>query len=78
MVSDEFKLEPDHNWDRLLRLMESKYSPEIAHARIRSSRNSVSLPNKWNSEDCGDTSTRNSRDVTRTTKTILKVGKDLV
>ena len=77
MVWDRFKLEPDHTWEGFLRMMESKYSSAITHARIRSSLNSVSLAKELSSKDSGDISTRNSRAVTRTVNTILKLAKDL-
>ena len=60
-----------------LRLLESKYSSEITHARIRSSLNSVTLAKELRSIDHGDTSTRSSRAVTRTINTIQKLAKDL-
>lgn len=46
MVWAKSKSEPNHTWIVFLRIMESKYSSEITHARIRSSLNSVSLSGK--------------------------------
>ena len=77
MVWDRFKLEPDHTWNRFLRLVESKDSSEITHARIRYCLNSVSLAEELRLKDHGDPSTRHSRAVTRTVNTILKLAKDL-
>ena len=72
MIWDRFKLEHDNTWGRFLRLMESKYSSVITHARISSSISSVSLAKELSSKVCGDISTRNSRAVTRTVNKVVK------
>ena len=77
MVLDKFKFGPNHTWHGFLRLMESKYSLEITHARIRSSLNAVSLPVELRSKDTGDLSTQNSRAVTRAVNTILRLANGL-
>ena len=77
MVKIKFKSEPNHTWIGFLGLLKSKCSSEITHARIRYSLNSVSLSEELKSRDTGDPSTRNSRVVSRTVNTILKLPEDL-
>ena len=59
-----------------MRLIESKYSSEITHARIRCSPNSVSLSEELKFRETGDPLTRKSKAGTRTMNTILKSAKN--